>query len=172
MSKNGVVKIACDTVAQALDKRPEAAHLGRAAYRTLYRDLVEEAVKVGDAIQAGEVDLREVPQEWQAELRAWLEDGRDLGEFFSIAGLGDPMGYNLAEFGRGRERRSKARPGTLKPLPAAWRTALAEWVKEGHSLQEFFGMGQTDLGDPSQYDLSEFADTDGEWIASLTEGRA
>ena len=172
MSDNGVIKIACDAVAQALDKRPEAAQLGRAAYQTLYRDLVEEAVKVGDAMQAGEVDLREVPQEWQAELRAWLEDGRDLEGFFGITGLGDPAGYNLAEFGRGREWRAKAQPGTLKPLPAEWRTALAEWVKEGLALQEFFEMGQTDLGDPAGYDLSAFADTDGAWITELAERRA
>jgi hypothetical protein len=165
---NKDVQLACDVVAQVLESHPEVSRLSRSQYRQLFRDLVVEA---SDAVQEGDTDLQEVPSEWQAELRAWLEDDRDLETFFNVAGLGDPAGYNLAEFGRGRERRAKPQPRTLKALPAEWRTVLAEWVKEGHALREFFEMGQTDLGDPAEYDLSAFADTDGAWIAELAEGR-
>jgi phage I-like protein len=97
---------------------------------------------------AEEVNLAADPEQ-VAELMAQMdEDEREAWREVLEAGYVD-----LSERGSSREGQ-----GGAQELPAGMRKHLESWLEAGHDLEEFFEINAAELGEMSEYDLTEFED--------------
>lgn len=131
-------------------------------------------------LEAEEIELSErrrpskgkksLPPEIKAQLQDWLDDGHTMREFFELNEdvLNAPGQYaGLSELLESDKEWADRVSGD-RELSEPVARQLRQWLDAGRSAKEFFDVNEDVLGNAGQYDLTEFFETDKEWVERVS----